>query len=81
MRYEDWVQHEREAERERAARFGPRPTADGEKIAELRAELDGLAGRLKAELLAELRAEVERLIAMQARSVEPSQMEEHYASR
>jgi hypothetical protein len=46
--------------------YPPPPPTHDEKIAALRAELDGLRGRLRDELLAELRVEVERAIAMSA---------------
>lgn len=88
MRHEDWLKYEQQAARERAALFGQRPPSDQERISQLRAELDGLAGRLKAELLAELHNEVERLIAAIAvapspeyASPTPDKMEDHYASR
>lgn len=64
MKPEDLAKYEREAELDRLERFGPPPKSSSEKIAELRAEVDGLSGRIKEELLAVLRVEIERLISM-----------------
>ncbi|MEX1143640.1 MAG: hypothetical protein WEC16_02280 [Anaerolineales bacterium] len=63
MKHEDWLAYQRKSEQERPARFGAPSKTQAEKIAELRAEVAGLAGRLKDELLAELRTEIERLIS------------------
>lgn len=49
-------EHEERKERERLGLYGPLPKTEAEKIAEIRAELDGLASRLRADLLADLRA-------------------------
>lgn len=46
-------------------RFGPPSQPLADKVAELRAEVDGLAGRIRQELLAELKVEIERLIQME----------------
>jgi hypothetical protein len=66
MKHEDWLRYQRQAEQDQPEWLGPQPKTNDEKIAELRAELDSLAGRLRADLLAQLRTEVERLIAMEA---------------
>lgn len=65
MRQEDWARYEEEASKVQATQFGPIPKTNSEKITQLRAEVDGLADRLKSELLAELRVEIERLITME----------------
>ena len=62
MKHEDWIRYRRQEAIRAALQFGERPKTDAEKVAELRAEVDGLADRLKAELLAELKVEIERLI-------------------
>ncbi|MEX2161677.1 MAG: hypothetical protein WD751_07140 [Anaerolineales bacterium] len=66
MKHEDWLRYQRQAEQDHYERLGPQPKTSDEKIAELRAELDSLAGRLQVDLLAQLRTEVQRLIAMEA---------------
>ncbi|MEX2143160.1 MAG: hypothetical protein WD740_01075 [Anaerolineales bacterium] len=66
MKHEDWAVYRRQAEQGGWKKFSPLPKTQAQAIAELRAEVDGLAGRVKAELLAELRIEIERLIAMEA---------------
>jgi len=65
MKHEDWLQYQRQADLEHLELFGAPPRTDKERIDALRAEVEGLAGRLKEELLAELRCEIERLIAME----------------
>ncbi|HKY79273.1 MAG TPA: hypothetical protein VJ182_04685 [Anaerolineales bacterium] len=65
MKHEDWVRYQSQIEVEWLEKFGPRPKTHAEAIAELRAEVDSLEGRIKAELLDELRIEVERLISME----------------
>jgi len=65
MKHEDWIAYQHQAKREQIEKFGSLPQTQTQAIADLRAELDGLAGRIKAELLSELRTEVERLIAME----------------
>lgn len=65
MKHEDWLAYQRQSELESLEKLGPRPKSQAEAIAELRAEVDNLAGRIKAELLADLRTEVERLISME----------------
>jgi hypothetical protein len=46
---------------------GERKKVDAQLIAELRTEVDGLAGRIKAELLNDLKIEIERLIVSAGR--------------
>ncbi len=65
MKHEDWAGYQRQSNQKQLEKFGPRLKTHAETIAELRAEIDSLAGRIKAELLAELRVEVERLISME----------------
>lgn len=65
MKHEDWLDYQRRSEQESLEKFGPPQKTQAEAIAELRAEVDNLAGRIKAELLADLRTEVERLISME----------------
>lgn len=65
MQYEDWAAYQHQVDLDRLELYGQLPKTTAEKVAELRAEVDGLAGRLKADLLAELRAEIEHLIAME----------------
>ncbi len=62
MRHEDWTRYQLQAEEERSRRFGEAPRTLESKVKELRAEVDGLSGRIKQELLAELKVEIERLI-------------------
>jgi hypothetical protein len=62
MRHEDWTRSRPREEKERDLRFGPAPRTLEDKVTDLRAEVDGLAGHIKQELLAELRVEIERLI-------------------
>jgi hypothetical protein len=65
MKHEDWVRYQQQEAENKAAYFGPPPKTQAEMVAELRAEVDGLAGRIKQELLAELKVEIERLIEME----------------
>lgn len=65
MKHEDWVRYRSQELERQAVQFGERPKTEAEKVAELRAEVDSLAGRIKAELLTELKIEVERLIEME----------------
>lgn len=65
MRHEDWTRYQKQLVADRFLRFGPPPQPLSDKVAELRTEVDGLAGRIKEELLAELRVEIERLIEME----------------
>lgn len=65
MKHEDWIRYQRQEAECQALQFGERPKAYSENVAELRAEVDGLSGRIKQELLAELKIEIERLIEME----------------
>jgi hypothetical protein len=65
MRHEDWSQYQKDFEVAQIQRFGPPPKPLADKVAELRAEVDGLSGRIKQELLAELKVEIERLVEME----------------
>lgn len=84
MRYEDWVRYRQQETDREVLLFGERPKTEAEKVAELRAEVDGLAGRIKQELLAELKAEIERLISSYqppAFSLNPFEQDDDYANR
>ena len=60
--------HYQQKETDRWSKYtNERKKADAQQIAALRAEVDGLAGRIKAELLNELKIEIERLILSASR--------------
>ncbi len=65
MKHEDWMRYQRQEEQDRTQKFGAPPQTLAAKVAEIRAEVDELSGRIKQELLAELKVEIERLIEME----------------